>query len=340
MRAGTLGPYRVRMSPAAVRPDWHDPAWRAAVHAWIADRCAGTGRTLTGPVQDVRVRPWSVVSRAPTTGGDVWFKANSTGSGYEAALVAALARWTPGAVLRPLAVDTGRSWLLCPDAGPTLRDVFAGAPDLGRWERMLAAYAALQRDLAPRAGDLLALGVPDMRPARMPGHLEHLLDDPDVRQDLPNERLAALRALRPEYARWCAELAADGVPASVQHDDLHDGNVFPDGAGYRFFDWGDASVAHPFASLLIALSVATHLFDLAPDAPERRRLRDAYLEPWRDAADLPTLRRSCTLAARVARVGRSLSWQRALRGAGTAPEPGHRAAVAGWLDELGQPDPV
>jgi hypothetical protein len=315
--------------------NWLDPAWEAAAHGWIADRLTALGLPPTGPVERVRARPWSVQLRVPTSTGPVWFKANISGAAYEAALVAALAGWAPDAVLAPLAVDPTRGWLLSPDGGPTLRE--AGGPDFARWEAMLAAYAELQRTVAARASEMVALGVPDLRPSMMPGQLATLLDDPAVRTDLGAERHAAITALAPEYASWCAELAADGIPSSVQHDDLHDGNVFLVGRRFRFFDWGDAGVAHPFGSLLVAMRVAGYLFKVEPDAPELVRLRDAYLEPWTADHDRKSLLRSAELATRVAIVGRSLSWQRALRGAEMPVEDDVRTAVAEWLADLISP---
>ncbi len=46
------------------------------------------------------------------------------------------------------------------------------------------------------------------------------------------------------------ELAAHEVPQRVQHDDLHLANVYAEGERLRVLDWGDASVSHPFASLV------------------------------------------------------------------------------------------
>ncbi|HTF12539.1 MAG TPA: phosphotransferase, partial [Asanoa sp.] len=179
------------------------------------------------------------------------------------------------------------------------------------------------------------LGVPDQRPAVLPALLGELLDDPAVRADLGTDRLAAVTAVAPDLARWSAELAADGLGASLQHDDLHDGNVF---ATYRFFDWGDASVAHPFGTLLVTLSSAGHTFGLDPGAPELLRLRDAYLSGW--PGDPAALRRSATLACRVTRVSRALSWRRALHRSALPLEDDVRTAPAEWLAELTAPDVI
>ena len=317
--------------------DWHDSQWRAGADGWIRARLTRLGTPVTGAVEEIRVRPWSVTYRVATNAGVRWFKANITTCAYEAGLAEALAGWVPGRVLAPLAVDRVRGWLLTADAGPTLRDQLDGAsPEklLDTWATMLREYAVLQRAVAGRADEMVALGVPDVRPATMPDHLAALLADPEVRRGLEP---APVEAIRPAFAAWCAELAADGIPATLQHDDLTDANVFADG---RFFDWGDAGVAHPFGSLLVALGFAAHLLGLTTGAPEITRLRDAYLEPWSDLAPPADLRRSVSLAVRTARVSRALAWQRALHNAALPVDDDFRTAAAYWLGETPAPSPI
>jgi hypothetical protein len=325
------------------RVDWADPHWRDTALGWVGDRLGRHGRRVVGPVEP-RIRPWSLVWRVPTDAGDAWFKANNPGTRHEAALLAALARLTPARVLDPIAVDADRGWSLLPDGGRSLRDVLGGDPALlTRWERVLPEYADLQRTVAPRVGELLALGVPDHRPEVLPELFEALLDDEEslllgAQDGLGVEAHERLRAHRDEFAEQCRRLADSGVAPSVQHDDLHDGNVFADD-GHRFFDWGDASVAHPFGTLLVTLNSVAHAFELPAGDPALARLRDAYLEPWSDQHDLATLREVARLAVRVTRVSRSLSWRRALM----TPDPDrarYASAVPGWLTELFEPDPV
>jgi phosphotransferase family enzyme len=298
---------------------------------WIDATLDALGRRRTGEVEQPHVRPWSTVLRVPTGERPVWFKANGPGSVYEAALLRLLGRLAPSYVVPPLAIDLDRGWSLSPDGGTTLRGLRA---DPVRWERILPMYARLQEQLSGRVGDLLAAGVPDLRPAAMPGHLDRLLDEPTLDADLAGQ----LRELRPAYVDWCAQLAADGVAVSLQHDDLHDANVFAGGDGYRIFDWGDACVAHPFGTLLVTLRSLAYQAGLAPDSAELARVRDAYLEAWTDGQDRATLRSSADLAMRVAKVGRALAWERALLGATAAEREEHSDAVIGWLTELLEPD--
>src|SRR5262245_52551630 len=178
---------------------------------------------MTGPLEPVKDRPWSYVAKVPTAQGILWFKENRAGSRYEPALLLLLAECVPGRVVAPIAIDAARGWSLQPDGGTILRD--AGARnDVGRWEHMLSGHAQLQRDLAPAVPRLLPAGVPDLRPAALVSHVDTL--------ELPDGYGPGLR-------RACAELADSPVPASLNHDDLHDGNMFISGC---VFDWGDAVV--------------------------------------------------------------------------------------------------
>jgi hypothetical protein len=310
------------------------------VDGWVAAQLGRLGRKVRGPIDQPHLRPWSTALSVPTDEGLVWFKAGGPGNAYEAALLDRLGRWASPHILAPLAVDVDRGWLLLPDGGTRLRETLDGGPGLEPWARILAEWADLQRELAPRAAELLAAGVPDRRPTAMPGRLAALLDDP-VTQLEPAD-LLRLRALLPAYGRWCAELDALGIAPSLQHDDLHDGNVFVGPAGDRFFDWGDSSVAHPFGTLLVTFrSIASR--GLGGASAERRaltRLRDAYVEPWTDRYTRAELIAVVPLAMRVAIVGRALSWRGALTGIPPDDHGEWTGTIGGWLLELFEPTPL
>ncbi|WP_211288977.1 phosphotransferase [Actinophytocola xinjiangensis] len=263
--------------------------------AWLDRQLTAAGRTRTGPVTEVRRRPWSSVYSAPTDHGTVWLKATGAGSAFEAGLHALIARVCPGDVPVPIAVDAARGWLLLPDGGPTITgSVLTGLVEI------LPKYALLQRKLTSHVDEMLTLGLTDMRPAAMPARLDEAIDA--ARRRGGGDGLAEIRALRPRFTRWCARLAESPVPASVDHNDLHPNSVFA--AGPRLFDWGDAVVAHPFASALVALQAA--------EGPDLVRLRDAYLEPFTDLAPHADLVGDLELACRVAKPARALVWDRAL----------------------------
>ena len=297
--------------------DWFD---RSAALAWAATQ----GAEPAGEVTQPHVRPWSTALRIPTAGGVVWLKAGGPGTGFEARLLQTMASYGTPHLLTPLAVEPERGWLLLPEGGRTLRTQLDADPDPAHWERVLGRYAALQRHLEGRV-----LPADDLLPQRMPLLLDELLDTVEVDPEL----LPALRDLQPRYDGWCAELVGCDVVPTVQHDDLHDGNVFAGRDDDLVFDWGDASVAMPFSSLLVTLRTAARRW---PDPPVLRRLRDAYLDAWRDVHTRAELELLALLATRVGKVGRVLAWQRALQSA-PADHADHEA-VAGWLEELLEPD--
>lgn len=311
--------------------------------AWATDRLLELGTAPAGPAELVKRRPWSAVHRVPVDRGVVWVKACGGRTGYEAPLNQALAAWVPDLVLTPLATDDDEGWLLLPDGGTPLRERADGAEPTA-WIRFVREYAGLQRTVAAHAGDLLALGVPDQRPAALPMLLDELLDDPRLSPD--SAVRAALVRLRPAFTDACAELAAGGgalgpEPVSIQHDDLHAGNVLPadrPGSADRFFDWGDASVAHPFTTLLVTLRSMAATSGLPADHPALRATRDAYLSAW--DIEGPEGVRLARLAAWTGCVGRALAWGRALDGAPAQDAAEWSDAVPGWLAELLEPTPA
>jgi Ser/Thr protein kinase RdoA (MazF antagonist) len=153
---------------------------------------------------------------------------------------------------------------------------------------------------------------------------------------LTAEEAARLRSVLPAYAETCAELAASGVASTLQHDDLHDGNVLA--RGPVFIDWGDAVVGHPFGTMLTTLNSVIHHHELAPDDPALWRLADAYSEAWTDVADRATLRRLLLLAVRVGPLTRAMAWRRALLGCDDVSWAEWGDGVHGWLLELLSPD--
>ena len=316
---------------------WTDQAWRDDALDWAYAQLDGAGLVRDGEPEQPHVYPWSTAFRLPVRGGAVWLKSVGPGSDHEPPLSAALGGWVPDRVLVPLAVDPGRRLLLQPDGGRTLRAV-GGSTFAEAWESMLRSYARLQLELVPHASGMLALGVPDHRPDRLPDLVGNLLADdeaqlighqgglaPDVRKRVRDDL--------GRYAELCARLADGGIPATIQHDDLHDANVFVSGNRHRFFDWGDASVSHPFISLLVALRVARHALDLPNGHPVLLRLRDSYLDVWRGHGSPQQLREQCDAALRVGPLQRALTWRRILRGVHPAERAEWADSVPGWTAE-------
>lgn len=98
----------------------------------------------------------------------------------------------------------------------------------------------------------------------------------------------------PRFAELCDDLAARGIPDTIQHDDLHMTNVYESAGRLRVLDWGDSSIAHPFASLVVTFRILEERAGLAAGDPWYKRLRDAYLEPWGNGLTDASIMRSAS----------------------------------------------
>jgi hypothetical protein len=265
-----------------------------AAEAWIRAHVEPVG-----VIETTHERPWVTVLRVPLSNGVAWFKACAPVQAFEPRLTAELfARW-PDRVTEVLGHEEKRGWLLLADAGRPIRE-FGNPPEA--WLAAVPLYAELQRGEAVHKHDHLSHGVPDLRVATLPARYEDLLQ-----HDLPLEReeIRRLREFAPRFAELCDELAAHDVPETVQHDDLHMANLYLQGERLRLLDWGDASISHPFASLVVTFRFLEEITKLPPGDPWFARLRDAYLEPWgRDLAA------PFALAIRVGAFAHTCAWAR------------------------------
>jgi hypothetical protein len=259
--------------------EWTSADWLAEAHGWIETELARLGSSVTGRIEQPHVYPWSTVLRVPTPDGDLWFKANVPSLAYEAAVVSRLSERRPDCVPPLLGVELERGWMLMADAGTRLREIVEQERDLGRWREILPLYAGVQLDLADEADALVARGAPDLRLARLPTLYEELLDD--LGGAWPAAERERLRG-EVERVRWLsAELAAFAIPETIQHDDLHDGQVFVRDGRYQLLDWADSCVSHPFFTLSVTLegNLAWGLDDVQGSV-DTAPFRDAYLEPF------------------------------------------------------------
>lgn len=267
--------------------------------AWIDPRLEALGRPRTGEPEQAHSQAWSTVLRVPTTAGDVWVKSVSDDLRHEAAVHQVVAARAPERVPPFLAADVDRGWMLMDDAGRRLREVVEQERSLERWHDVLGATARIQLAVTPDVPLLLAKGVPHHP-------LDRLADDYAAfvaAHDLD----ARFREAAPLVADLSAQLASYGVAETVQHDDLHDGQVFlgrPETGTHLVLDWGDACVTHPFLTLAVTLLgvIAWGVDDVA-DSEDVAPYRDSYLVPFAEAYDVPVAH-----LAPAADLGARLGW--------------------------------
>jgi hypothetical protein len=250
---------------------WQAPEFRAEADAWIHAHAPGEVLAIEQP----HVRSWATALRVETSHGVMWFKANSAAHRQEAEATALLASVRPEALPELLAHDRERGWMLTRDAGSRLRELVTEERSLRRWLDVLPLYARLQLDAVPLVDELLAVGVPDRRHTVLPDRFEQILGAIDGGE--------AYRHLVPRVRAGCERLAAYEVPETIQHDDLHDAQVFVRDGRILVTDWGDAVISHPFFSMSVTLQgVIAWGLDDVEGSEDLAPYAAAYLEPWGD----------------------------------------------------------
>ena len=334
---GAWAPIGVRLP--AHSPHWLTDAFRDELLAWVADR---VGEVVGA--ERVKVRPWSTVWRVETVAGTFYAKQNCALQAYEVALVAVLSGLDPHRVVDVVAADTSRGFLLTPDHGRTLRET-AAEDDLGAWGRVLHAAALLQRDLVPHVAALRAVGLPTITPADAPSYVEQRLE---ALASLPPEHptrpgadtVAAVTATLPAVRLWAEQVGALGLPVTLNHNDLHDNNVFHVGEDLRFFDFGDALLTEPLGVLLLPLTVLADRLDCAPDDPRLRAAVEPVLEVWSDLVPLADLRAALPAAVQLGRLGRLETWLRCCPSMTDEELAEWGPAVPAWVGTLALEPPL
>lgn len=305
-----------------------------AATVWAADQVGGR------PVW-LRTRPWAEVWRVDAADGTWWLKINTARTVYEPRLLAALAGLA-SPLLPRVVVHPSEPWSLVADAGRSARELLAEASPERRidyWCRLLPAYAELQRAATDLA--LTEVGVPDFSPAGLVEQFDEVTADTGWFDEATAgaDGVAArgrFDAVRPRLMDAAARLDG-GIPPTVQHDDLHDGNVFggDDGSAITVIDWGDAVVGHPFGTLQVTVRALAATLSLDSDDPSLARVTDAYLEPWLTAGESRSaLQGQVDLAVATGALTRAAGWQRALGSVAAAVEVDDADAVAYWMVRL------
>jgi Ser/Thr protein kinase RdoA (MazF antagonist) len=302
-------------------PEWYDvlPARDLSLSAsWSTqafhDRLRAWCESVLGPVlamEQHKLRGWATVWRVTTAEGSWFAKQNCPGQQVEVPLMEALARLVPERVVPVTAARDG--FLLTPDQGPVFHETAGG--DLENWVRLAREAALLQRELVPHHDALRAAGMTELTPSEAPDYVTARVEQyaalPAGDPRRPDDDLAArLRAHQPVVRRWAEEVCALGLPITLNHNDLHENNVFDVDGRLRFFDFGDSLMTEPLAVLLIPLNILGDKLGAGPDDPRLWRVAEAALEVWSDLVPLAALRAALPAALQLGRLGRVESWVR------------------------------
>jgi hypothetical protein len=284
-------------------------------HAWIHAEDARQSIRIAGQIEQPHLYPWSTVLVAPTEKGRLFFKATAPETIYEAVLTQKLAGWIPDCMPELVGVDPVRGWMLMHDGGEQLRQFIRPAKDVKPWAPIIPRYAEVQIKLVDHVPEILTLGIPDHRLAILPTLYSELLAEEeglmiDQEKGLTSGEFQNLKDRASRFRQICRDLAAFGIPESLNQCDFHDGNVLVKNGRITFFDWGDVSVSHPFVSLrtfFVSIENSLQLDDYS-FTPEMEALLNLYLERWKTFGSREELAAAYRLSEPVASIVKALLW--------------------------------
>lgn len=282
---------------------WASDDWRHAALKWVDAQLAERRQKRTPRIPpQPRLRPWSTLLVIDTEdGARYWFKAGLPELAPEGEILRWLGKVAPDAIARPIAIDHENRWSLTPDLGRSMRDAGHGS-DISTLSSLLRSYARLQRASIGVTAQLADAGVSTLTPQ-------------DVARQIRAMRVPAEIAQRVRDA--ARRLEDVGLPHTIQHGDLHPGNVFitnPAPASFSAIiaDWNDASIGNPLASLLAPLRQIRAALPGAEGEKAAERLMRAYLSTWSEHARSSALKAAVPDALLIARSTELIIWRKAL----------------------------
>ena len=282
-----------------LRAPWARPGWFEATAAWLGEELARRGRSVRGPVEHLGSWAISCLLGADTDQGRVVLKVVPELFRHEPALTLALATEHPGQVPAVIATADEERMLLM--------EGFGGAPlgneDAPRWGDGLVELAGIQQAWIGRWPEAEQIGVDNRTLAALDLELESLFTDAGASPGLADSDRQRLINHLPRYRELIGRLAVGPVPETLVHGDFHPWNVQRDGDRLVIYDWSDACWSHPFFDIPTVTS-------RTEDLDAREAIRLAYLETWREYADLPILRQALDWAAPLAELHLAISWRR------------------------------
>src|SRR5262249_7044595 len=165
----------------------------------------------------------------------------------------------------------------------------------------------------------------------MLAHLQTLVQDAEVAAQLQVDEQARLRHLIPRLTTMCHALADYRVPYTLVHGDIHPGDIAYHHGTYRFFDWTDACIAHPFFDALPILLEAQALPDAAGASSH---MLEGYLELWTAYESLERLRQVWALAQPLGALHQAISYAHIVAGLEATAKHEQTWGIAYWLRKV------
>jgi hypothetical protein len=316
-------PERFDLADHPLRLSYARPGGVAGDLAWAQRALDEAGRGTIDHARQERSWNLSCVHRLTLDDGTTaWLKVVPPFFYHEGAMLQFM-RTVPGAVRVPHLIgrDTANGRVLLEHVeGPLMW----GAP-LSKWSPVIDQFIETQVTLCGRVDEMLALGAPDWRSRPFANAIAALVQRDDVRTTLDAPSLRAIDKIVDALPSQLDALAACGIPPTLVHGDVHQGNVIDGPDGPVLLDWGDSSVSHPFFDL------AAFCHRLPPAEPEA--VEAQVVAAWQSAVPGTDAARAAELIRPIAALSKALTYRNFLDHIEPSEHHYHAMDVPDWLNE-------
>ena len=279
---------------------------------WADSILAERGTPRTGPAEQVKTWNLSSLWRLPLGSSAAWLKVVPPFFAHESRMLALL-----DSTVVPLLIAADGPRMLLEDIPGVDQYRVVGAPTL----LMVRILVGLQVELADRVDELVALGLPDWRPAPLAEAAAGVVarSAPELEPGV----VARLERFFEGLAQRSAEVESCGIPVTLVHGDFHRGNVRGTPERLRLLDWGDCGVGHPLLDQIAFL-------EYLPQQEHAVVLRE-WSRLWRAAVPGCDPDRAAQLLEPVAALRRAVVYQGFLDAIEPDERIYHASDPADWL---------
>ncbi|WP_087016911.1 phosphotransferase family protein [Thaumasiovibrio subtropicus] len=246
--------------------------WQPAAKKWVIQTLNTLNYRTDGAFDTVEDWYLGQVWRLATHRGYVYFKATTLLPLFanESALSHTLAQLFPQHSAEVLAIEPRKGWMLTADFGHPL-DENVG---LDEWHSAYGVWGRLQYESSLYRDQLLSAGCLDRKIEHLTHQLHWHCKQHKIATHLKAHGFQCDSRLLEKLAKAIAKLNQYGIPETLVHGDLHEGNIAKTSNSHLFFDWSDACITHPFMDGIFIYQFS--------DTPQKRALIEQYLIPWRN----------------------------------------------------------
>lgn len=249
--------------------------------------------------------PWSVVFKIKTNRQCLYLKKTPTALFIEASIFNFIEQACPDTnIPKVLFENKDLDCFIMSHCGEqSLRTQFAGTIDVPLLMQGLQSYSFIQRSLANKKPQLLALGLPDWGAQRIPQLYQNLISQQSFLQDegLTPKEIEQLKHLQSTIQSLADELSGSLVRETLVNADFNENNLILDKQTQTVsvIDLGESVVSHPFFSIAAHINNMARRYKLNINSETLKSIQQKWLDHWSDVDNSQNLQRTMLLVQKL-----------------------------------------